>query len=245
MESTGTTDLAFQAGKLLHHALHPRLLPAQDDEYRTLVARYRSDSQFQNAVDALLSSLGLTITQANPLGFYLASASDSIFAYGLADFRREPGMSDANTILGRTLYGLVFIGIAAYFYPHEQHLLEERHPQANAVQIDAFIRTLCEEIAKQHPTDQEAGTDDEPVWRFYLRQKETSQGKDERKGQKGTLRAVEKTLDWMAEQGLVRRSTDGRGVQVYQPLDRFRRQIANFAGEELFGALSQAGRQAQ
>jgi hypothetical protein len=236
-------DTPHLAGRLISFGMQARVLPRADDEYRELLARYRTDPRFQQAVDQFASGLGLRVTNDSQLGFYLAATADSPFAYTLSDFRRERGMSDASGAVARGLYGLVVVGIAAYFYPLPQHLSEESHPTATATQIDAFIRAACEELrARLGDEDPEQhSAEREPAWRAYLRQKETSRGSDGRRGQQGTLLAVEKMLELFVERQLISRmneSSDEASVR-YQPLERFRHQVARFAGEELFEALGQ------
>ncbi len=244
MEATGLDELAELAGRVLAFGRSPKALPTGEEEYRDLVARYRSDPRFQQVVDRFASGLGLRVTHASQLGLYLAAASDSPFAYTLSDFRQERGLSDVTGALMRGLYGLVTVGIAAYFYPLAQHLAEERHPAATATQIDEFIRAACEELrARYGDEDPELGAaEQEPAWRVYLRHKETSRASDGRRGRQGTLVAVEKTLDLLVEHQLARRLAESReGAAVrYQPLERFRHQVVGFAGDELFEALSRS-----
>ncbi len=174
----------------------------------------------------------------------LQTASLTVQILGSIIDSRERGLSDVTGALTRGLYGLVTVGIAAYFYPLAQHLAEERHPAASASQIDEFIRGAGEELrARLGDEDPELGTaEQEPAWRVYLRHKETSRATDGRRGRQGTLLAVEKVLDMLAEHQLVRRLSEGREdvAARYQPLERFRLQVAAFAGDELFEALSRS-----
>ena len=234
-------DLPHRAGRLVSYGLRPKLNPATDDEYRELVALYRGDDRFRQLVDGILAGLGLRATYADKLGFYLAAEVESPFAYNVSDFRRERGTSDVTGVRMRGLYAIAAVGIAAYFYPQVQHLADEYHRPATSAQIEGFVRAACENLrARLGDEDPEQQSlDDEPAWKVVLRQKEVTPGVDGRRGQQGTKDIVEKLLEVLAEQQLVRRQSDGRGGTRYQPLERFRLQVANFAGDELYEALSQ------
>ncbi|MBI2954831.1 MAG: hypothetical protein HYY30_10995 [Chloroflexi bacterium] len=233
------TETAEKASRLIAFGLRPKLRPAIDEEYGKLVSLYRADSHFRHITDAMAAGLRLRVIAADQSGLYLAAEDDSAFAYTLADFRRERGLSEVAGTAQRGLYGLIVVGIAAYYYPRAQHLVDERHPSASAADIDSFIRGVCDELrtrlGNQDPTF--CTLDNEPAWWYYLRQRETSSGSDGRRGQRGTCPAVEKTLEVFAEYDLVQKVHTSQGLR-YQAMERFRLQVARFAGNLLFDVLS-------
>ena len=240
MSSTESAELSARAAQLIAFGLRPKLKPATNEEYGRLVAQYQSDRQFREVVDGVAAGFGIRILSANQMGFYLGAKSDSPFAYTLSDFRREKGMSAITGAAQRGLYGLVVVGIAAFFYPFAQRLVDERHPKGRVSEIDNFIRGACKELQArlggQDPTVSES--EGEPSWWTYLRERETSSGTDGRRGQKGTLIAVSKTLELFTDHGLVQKVRD-EVDPIYQTLERFRLQVVRLAGDELFDALSE------
>lgn len=231
-------EMPEEAGRLIGFALQPKLPPAKDPEYARLVARYRTDVHFRDLVDGFTRGLGLMVTHADELGFYLGVVGDSPLAYGLSDLKRERSLSDA-TGIKRGLYAIVALGIAAYFYPQAQVLMTPQHRSGTALDIDHLIRATCKEL-EDRSTQKDYPPEDEPAWKTYLREKETSQTKDGRAGQQGTVIEIRRMLEAFSELGLVKRTDGGRSaLGEYQPLERFRQQIARLAGHELFEALKQ------
>jgi hypothetical protein len=233
-------DLLVQAGRLIAFGLRPRAYPGAIPEYRVLVARYRTDHDFQRTVDAVAEGLGLTVLDATQLGFYLGATPESRFAYSLADFRRERG---ASTFDDRVQHGLALAAIAAYFYPQATDLAQETHREARVSQVERFLRSACEELRKTWG-DADPRVDQpefERAWRLYVRQKETASTADGRRAQRGTLSVIARTFELLAEAGLVRRARDDADP-AYQPLERFRLQVAGLAGKEAYEALADIAR---
>jgi hypothetical protein len=225
-----------RAGRLIAYGLRPRAYPGPIPEYGGLVARYRTDLDFQRTVDAIAEGLGLTVLDATQLGFYLGTTPESRFAFTLADFRRERG---ASTFEDRVQHGLALAAIAAYFYPQAPDLAEERHREARVSQVERFLRNACEEL-RNAQGDADPRTDQpefERAWRLYVRQKETTSTADGRRAQRGTLSVIARTFELLAEAGLVRRTRD-EADPAYQPLERFRLQVAGLAGKEAYEALA-------
>jgi hypothetical protein len=232
-------ELATAVGQLLAFGLQPKTYPGSDVEYHALVMRYRSDAAFQAAVDGVADGLGLVVVDASGLGFLLGARADSVFAYKLADFRRERGTSGG--VDDRLLHGLALAAIAAYFYPQPQDLAQERHRPASVRQVEAFLRAFCQEHAPVDRAVQDAEPSEfEQARDLYVRQKEAVRTADGRRAQRGTVSVVGRVFDLLAEHGLVRRVREDTTDPTYQPLERFRVQAGAFAGQEAFEALRQA-----
>ena len=231
------TDNLVDAGRLVGFGLQPKVYPGNIAMYRELVARYRTDGAFQQTVDAVAEGLGLVVLDATQLGFYLGATSESPFAYTLADFRRERGQLSFED---RILHGIALAAIAAYFYPQAADLAHERHRTARLSQVETFLRGACQDLrVSQGDRDPEADQPEfEQAWRIYLRQKETQSTADGRRAQRGTLSVIARTFELLAERGFVRRVRDDGSDPEYQPLERFRLHIGNFAGREAYDTLA-------
>ncbi|MHB0869395.1 MAG: hypothetical protein ACYC66_17705 [Chloroflexota bacterium] len=236
MEELVLDDLPKKAARLIAFGLRPKLSPGTNDEYRDLVALYRSSAQFQQLVGRIADGMGLKVVDAHRTGFFLGAGEDCLFTYTLSDLRKERRLSDVIGGYQRGLAGLVIVGIAAYFYPRPSHLAEESHRTGTPHSIDEFIRRACAQLKIEgEPKDEE----EEPAWRYYLRQREAGNTPKGYRRQRSTLQMVEAILDVFVDKGLVKKSTEG-GVPSYQALERFRHQVALLAGHDLFRALAAA-----
>jgi len=222
------------AAQLVAFGVQSRLVAGQDEDYRSLLSRYRTDLDFRQLVDSIATGLGLRVTAANELGLFFWADPYGPFAYTLASWRRERG---AGTFEDRILHGLAVVAIAAYFYPQASDLETERHRQATAAQVEQFLRAACSEIAKESDDPEIEREEWEQAASLYLRQKEVAATSDGRRPQKGTQSVISRAFDLLVEQGLVRKREEGNLV-VYQPSERMRLQIAGVAGHEAYQALA-------
>jgi len=225
------------AGQLIQHGLRPRAFPGQDREYRDLLARYRMQLEFQEAVDAVADGLGLSVAAATELGFFLAPQPGSVFAYTLSSFRRDRGGNTGYD--DRLLHGLGMVAIVAYYFPTGRDLEHERHPQATPRDVDRFLRAACQQLSRTSedsgvPTDQ---SEFEQAWRLYLRQKEAVATEDGRRAQRGTLAILDRCFEMLEGQGLVRRARDAGENPPYQPMERMRLMVGTVAGHYAFEQL--------
>lgn len=227
------------AAQLVAFGLRSRLLAGQDQDYRSLLLRYRTDLDFRQIVDSIATGLGLRITTANELGLFLWADPNGPFAYTLASWRRDRG---AGTFEDRVLHGLAVLAITAYFYPQPNDLETERHRQATAAQVEQFLRAACSDIAKEGDDREVEREEWEQAASLYLRQKEVAATTDGRRPQKGTQSVISRAFDLLMDQGLVRKREEGN-IVVYQPNERMRLQIAGVAGHEAYQALARIRRE--
>jgi hypothetical protein len=230
-------ELLRAAGQLIQHGLRPKVFPGQDREYRDLLARYRMQLEFQEAVDAVADGLGLSVAAASELGFFLTPQPGSVFAYTLSSFRRDRGGNTGYE--DRLLHGLGMVAIVAYYYPTGRDLEHERHPQATPRDVDRFLRAACQQLSR---TSEDAGvatdrSEFEQAWRLYRRQKEAVETEDGRRAQRGTLAVLDRCFEMLETQGLVRRARDAGDNPPYQPMERMRLMVGTVAGHYAYDQL--------
>lgn len=198
------SDMATAVGQLIGFSLQPKLAAARNEEYRELVARYRNDSEFQDAVVGTLSGMGLEVLTSHPLqGLVLAaSAHGSPFRFRLGDFSANMKTED------RHRYALVFLAIAAASYPRAEALDDENGP-LQQVSVSEVVR-LLNQLAARVAEDRAAEHDDDPLKDKPLSRRlyqavqswpDTTQTKDDRHNSRLKSGMVSRALRWLAENG--------------------------------------------
>jgi hypothetical protein len=230
-------DRLRAAGQLIQFGLRPRLFPGQDREYRDLLARYRLELEFQEAVDAVADGLGLTVASATELGLLLAAEPGSVFAYTLSTFRRDRG--GVGGYEDRLLHGLGMVAIVAYFYPTAHDLERESHRPVAPREVERYLRAACDQLGRTSGDGDVAAdkTEFEQAWRLYLRQKEAVETSDGRRAQRGTLAVIDRCFAMLEAQGLVRKVREVDDNPPYQPMERLRLMVGTVAGHHAFELL--------
>lgn len=227
-------DLA-DVGVLIGCALRPKMRPAADSEYRTLLGRYRADMEFRNAVDSVLDGLDTQVLSDSDLGLVLGVRRDSVFAFHVSDLPNVNGVSE------RLLVGLVSVAVAAYAYPTPADFADDRVRWVSVDEIERFVRDMCNRLkcATQHGSREEESF--EEAWRTYDRlspgyKADKGRGKARRSPASSTY-WVAHVLSWMVDQGLAR-PAPARGPEVFQLLERFRIQARELAGNATYDLLA-------
>lgn len=228
---------AERAARLLAYGLQPRLRPGGEPEYAELIQRYESDGDFRTLVAAVAAGLRLELLEAGEFGLALGAESGSLFAYRLRDYRATASVED------RLLHGLVHLGAAAYCYPSARDL--DEHASVKRISVAAlelYLREVCERLAEQQgesdPREDQPET--EQAWRIYHRRNATRESTAGRTHHKSTQGIVRHALEFLAEQGFMRKLSDDEGGS-YQVLARYRIQVRELAAHEGYRMLCRAG----
>jgi hypothetical protein len=239
MNRTDTTA----AARLLRYAATPSARPTPDSDYRVLLDRYRTDTEFAEGVAAVADGLGLLVHAASPLGLIVTGDRDGPFRVTLDNCGLPLRSSPAGARLqDRLLFGLVLVGIAAYAYPHGEALTETTTPTVRAADLNRFLTRKAESLAALTNAE---GVDEPDAQlgeaaRRWLQLPEvlpSERGGNRRDCQR---RYITDVLSWLVDVGRARRErslADERG-DAYTLNDRFRIGIAETAETLAFSILA-------
>lgn len=221
------------AGRLLYKALQTTLVPANDLEYRDLLAQYRADQLFAQQVSEFAQGLELAILDVSERGLIVVPASrDSKFAVRLTDIRSGLDIQQKAALV------LAHVAIAATFFPTTDGLEDDNYiPPPGSV---ANFRDALHALAKQLETldgEQLADIPPElaPGWRCI-----TALMVSVPSSQRATINSVvgfiRLVLKNMREAGLVRidRDSGEDDTETYTPTQRMRVQLRELALRRLF-----------
>lgn len=238
------TQLISDAARLIGYGLRPRLVPARDDIYRSLVQRARTDDEFARAVSSVAAGLDLVILEISERsGLVVASTEESVFAVRMTEYARRTG--GEGKAAERVLHALAHLGAATLAYPRPADLADETYIGRITVDgVEAFVREAATRLAETAADGDNADVATETpgleaVWRVYHRRARTGATGDGRKLSSSTLGIVSKTLTFLADQGLLTRTSDERGG-TFRTTARYRAQVQE-AGVVMFDELLRLG----
>lgn len=232
-------DIA-DAARLIAYGLRPKLVPARDEAYRTLVRKARTDSDFAAVVGAVAAGQDLVVMEISELaGIVIGSTEDSVFAVKMTEYaRRTGGEGKASE---RVLHALAHLGAATLAFPRPADLANETYLGRITVEgVEAFVREAATRLGAKAAEADAADVDHdapslEAVWRVYSRRAQTGATGDGRKLSTSTLGIVGKALTFLADQGLLVRTSDERGG-TFRTTPRYRTQVRE-AGQVMFAEL--------
>ena len=100
------------AARLIYRALNLSATPANDVEYRELLARYRASPELQQVLAEIAEGMELMVLDVSERGLIIAPArKESRFSIRLGDLRKN--LSEDQ----RVALALSFLAICAVFYP--------------------------------------------------------------------------------------------------------------------------------
>ncbi|WP_427885588.1 hypothetical protein ACQHIV_24860 [Kribbella sp. GL6] len=227
-------DLA-DVGVLIGCGLRPKWRPAADSDYRTLLGRYRTDTEFRGAVDSVLEGLEVQVLSESDLGLVLGVRRESVFAFRLTDLPNVTGVSD------RLLVGLVSVAVAAFAFPTPADFDDDRVRWVSVDEIERFVRDVCEQVKRNPDLASRQEESFEEAWRTFDRlspgyKADKGRGKARRSPASSTY-WVASVLGWMVDQGLARPDAS-RGPEAFQLLERFRIQARELAGNATYAVLA-------
>jgi hypothetical protein len=233
----------IRSARLVYKGLQPRLRPAQDVEYQSLLRDYQSDEQFRRNVHQIAAGMHCTVVDVSVrFGIILAPAADTRFSMTAADFRARLKIED------KGILALILVAIAATFFPTASSLDSSEvssELSATVNQIRQRLQAICRGFEAAHASDPSALPPHlQDSWRAILRKPSVRESRESDGGK--ILRGSVADLNGMiliAIRGLV----DG-GLLVeeessnepqYIPLSRFRIQVRELAADRLFELAGQ------
>lgn len=233
------------AARLVRYALGPKERPTADSQYRALLDRYRTDTEFAEVVSRVADGLGLDLRVPTQLGLLVHGRTDGPFAVTL-DNCGLPIRTGANRVQDRRCFGLVLIALAAYAYPNGESLIDPTNPTVRAAELERFLDRHIQAVAEStaESGDELDGQLGEAA-RAWLDLPEVLPS--ERGGLKRDCRRdyVQRTLEFLVAQGRARREPtldDERG-RAYALNDRFRIGMAETVESVVFETLAAAVRE--
>ncbi|MEF9943253.1 MAG: hypothetical protein RR758_03610, partial [Burkholderiaceae bacterium] len=133
-----------QAARLVYKSLKPNHVPANDLEYRELLALHRADPSFRELVTDVAEGLELTVLDvSDSRGMVVAPSSrQSYFALRLSDLRSGLSSEQKAALL------LAHLAIAAVFFPTTEGLEDDQYtpPPASVGQFRDTLLTLARRL---------------------------------------------------------------------------------------------------
>lgn len=219
------------AAKLIYKGLHPKLVPANDKDYRELINLYEGNPEFRVLVEDIASGLelqGLRICQNGAV--FVPASAESKFAFRLADVKFNTAEEKAQIVL-------VHIAIAALFYATAEKLNDDAYtapPVSEASTVDA-LKTICHEFDKRKREDEASLPKElEPGWLSILAKPE-SRPEQTRKTNATLDGLVSNVFKQLQENGLVRLDSD-EGSLRYTATWRYTVQLRELIVNTMFVA---------
>lgn len=224
------------AARLVYKGLQPKLVPANDKEYRDLLALFEARPEFRSMVDQVAIGLELYGLDISPNGaVFVPASADSRFAFRLSDIKL--GMSPEE----KAQMVLVHIAIAALFYATAEKLSDDAYaapPVSEAQTVDA-LKAICLEFSRRADSEtlglpKELG----PGWQSLLAKPESRP--EQLRKTTGTLDGlVSAVFRQLHDNGLVRLDSE-EGSPRYTATWRYTVQLR----ELIVNAMFVAGREA-
>jgi hypothetical protein len=157
---------ASDASRLLYKALQINLSPANDAEYRELLARYRSNPVLKQVLAEVAKGMQLQVLDVSERGLIVApTGKESRFSLRMSDLRKQP-MSEEQKVAT----ALCMLAISAVFYPTQELLDDEsRFPiPARVPKFRDSLLVLAERMKEQDGDDNLVIEEMRPGWGYIL-----------------------------------------------------------------------------
>lgn len=228
-------DPNLLAARLISFGLPPMRSVSSDAEYRRLVALWLGDTNgFRSRVAAIAAGLQLHVADvSHDFGLVIIPSSrQSSFAVRVADVRKRADGPNVGAI------AIAYVAVAATFFPTDDLLEDGAH--ALAQRPSDVVRILGSMIRK-HADAAGGNPRGATSWQELEVLPERLDG-SKRASMASLEGLVTIVMSDLGQQGLLRESTDGKGL-LFHPTHRWRVQVRDATGHELFelcGRLSQS-----
>ncbi|MGH9156898.1 MAG: hypothetical protein ACRD1K_13910 [Acidimicrobiales bacterium] len=233
------------AATLLRYGLQPRLLPAGpgNAEYLRLTRAWATRPGLRQVTEQLADGLGLWLLAVDPqAGVVCCGESGGPFELSIGDFLRQARAE--GQWAQRVVFAVALLASWRLCYPKSIHLDDpERVARFSQQELLAFVDGLCDrldEAADAAGDDVEPPVDEpglERAWRAWQRRGKAAHTPDGRRSPRTTGAIVSRALEWMVDQGLLERRSDGEGgTFVARP--RLRLLVREAAGTTVYAELT-------
>lgn len=157
---------ASDASRLLYKALQINLSPANDAEYRELLARYRGNPVLKQVFAEVAEGMQLQVLDVSERGLIVApTGKESRFSLRMSDLRKQL-MSEEQKVAT----ALCMLAISAVFYPTQELLDDEsRFPiPARVPKFRDSLLVLAERMKEQDGDDNLVIEEMRPGWGYIL-----------------------------------------------------------------------------
>jgi len=225
---------AREAARLLYKALQLMSSPANDQEYRELLSRYRADGAFAELVQEQAAGLELVILDVSERGLILAPANrDSRFSLRMSDLRQYLTKEQKVALV------LAHLAISAVFFPTTDRLEDEAKTPlpATVARFRDTLLSLVHRLAEAAPDDSGESNGEEfiPGWQL-LERLPVVNPRAERASTSSIDGFVKLALKQMTEYGLVRleRDSEDEAQALYTATHRLRVHLRELTLPRLF-----------
>lgn len=220
-----------EATRLLYKALRLNLSPVTDTEYRELLARYRADGAFAEAVDDAASGMELVILDVSERGLVVApSGRESRFSLRLSDLRQHLSAEQ------KVALAMAHLAISAVFFPTTDRLEDDTKTPLPAT-VARFRDTLLGVVSRLAEMERPGEFADEllPGWEL-LKRLPAVNPRAERASTNSVEGFVKLSLKQMLEYGLVRlvRESEDEEHALYTATHRLRVHLRELTLPRLF-----------
>ncbi len=225
------SHLHTDATRLLYKALHLALAPSSDSQYRELLAQYRADGAFAQAVQDAAQGLELVILDVSERGLIIAPKNrESRFSLRLADLRQQLKPEQKIALV------LAHLAISAVFFPNTEQLEDDAKTPlpATMARCRDTLMILVSRLANT-PAPSDTGEELQIGW-MLLKRLPTVNPKGERAGINSIESFIKLALKQMQEYGLVRiaRESEDEAQSLYTATHRLRIHLRELTLPHLF-----------
>jgi hypothetical protein len=229
-----------RAARLVYKALHTTLVAENDLEYRELLALYRADPEFAQAVADIAEGLELKVGDFSERGLVVLPASrESRFAFRLTDIRTGMPPEQKAALL------LAHVAIASVFFPTTEGLEDDAYTPrpASIAQFRDALYGLARQLKQTEGSAIEMANELAPGWE-YLTSLPVAVPTAQRASFSSVVGLVRMALGYMTQNGLLLPSRDtGDDAAQYTPRYRLRVQLRELALRRLFEIAQRATRE--
>jgi hypothetical protein len=225
---------AREAARLLYKALHLTGSPANDLEYRELLARYRADSAFADLVQEQAAGMELVILDISERGLIIAPSNrESRFSLRMSDLRQHLNREQKITL------ALAHLTISAVFFPTTDRLEDDAKTPlpATVARFRDTLLSLVNRLADSEPEASIESIEDDLVlgWQL-LKRLPAINPRAERASTSSIEGFVKLALNRMTEHGLVRleRDSEDEAQALYTATHRLRVHLRELTLPRLF-----------